>query len=176
MLYAIIGSSGSGKTTVGQMVFGKENELTSFTTRPIREGEVDGVDYHFISKQEFNDLLESNSLAEYTEYAGNYYGLTLDEIESKTKESDCYVVVDYNGYEQLTEQVEDLRSVFVYATLENVVSRLLVRGESHDFINKRLKLYEEENSLMDKVDYVIDNNFSTKKSVNTFKKILKEKR
>ena len=119
---------------------------------------MDGRDYIFLTDKDFFQLKDTNKLAEHTEYTGNYYGLTLKEIEDKCSEGDCYAVVNYDGHKQLIEQVSDVTSIFVYVKKETLIQRLIERGESEYFINRRLGLYDEEIKLKDKVDIVIENN------------------
>ncbi len=173
MLYVLLGSSGSGKTTLGEIIFGKHKELLSFTTRPKRENEVDGVDYHFITEETFNNLLNDKQLAEHTIYSGNYYGLMLSEIESKTSKGDCYAVMDYNGYCQLKNKVADTTSIFVSVNKETLLDRLADRGETAEFIQKRIQLFEQEELLKDCVDLVIQNNETIEVSIDQFKAYLK---
>lgn len=173
MLFVLLGSSGSGKTTLGETIFGKHKELVSFTTRPKRENEVDGVDYHFISLQEFNDLLENSKLAEHTFYSGNYYGLMLSEIENKVMNGDCYAVLDFNGYSQLKDRLVDTTSIFVSVNKDILKERLEERGESEDFISKRLALFEQEETLKESVDLIIYNNETIETATDQFKEYLK---
>lgn len=173
MLFVLLGSSGSGKTTLGEVIFGKQKELISFTTRPKRENEIDGIDYHFITEETFNELLKDKKLAEHTIYSGNHYGLMLSEIESKTSMGDCYAVMDYNGYCQLKNKVVDTTSIFVSVNKETLLDRLEQRGETQEFIAKRIKLFEQEELLKDSVDLVIQNNETLEISTDQFKAYLK---
>lgn len=175
MLFALIGSSGSGKTTVGETVFGKENEIVSFTTRNKREQEIDGVDYHFMTLDEFNHALDTNELIEYSEYSGNFYGITKEELESKTNKGIGYVVIDYNGYTQLKNILKgDVTGVFVDVDRQTVYERLVNREETKDFIEKRMSLFDEEQLLKDKVDFVLDNNSSLESTIDNFNKFILE--
>lgn len=174
MLYALVGSSGSGKTTIGEKFFGKENELISFTTRPIRENEVDGVDYLFLSKEEFYALEEQNMLVEKTEYDSNFYGLTKEEVESKLKIGSCYAVVDMHGAFQLKEQYpNDTVIVFIYVDKEKLTERLTNgdRNETESFIANRLSLYDKELESMKCADYVINNNTSMEQAIEQLKEV-----
>lgn len=172
MLYALIGSSGSGKTTIGSRVFGKDRELVSFTTRPKRLKEVDGVDYHFISIEEFKKLKAKGLLAEETEYAGNHYGLTMEEIISKGEKGDCYAVVDFHGYTQLKENVKEIKSIFIHVDKETLKGRLELRGETPEFIHKRLELYEKELLNIEETDIILPNNDTLEQAVTLLKSLI----
>ena len=174
MLFALIGSSGSGKTTVGETLFGKEREIVSFTTRPQRVNEVDGIDYHFMSLEGFNDALGNNQLIEYSKYSDNYYGITKSELDSKLAMGNSYVVIDYNGYSQIKNLIpNDVLGIFVDVNRDTVKERLLERNETEDFIAKRMSLFDEEQLLKDKVDYILDNNGSLASTIENFRVIIR---
>lgn len=112
-IYCLVGSTASGKTYLGNklMETGDFNLLVSVTTRVMREGEVDGLDYYYLDNDAFDELVSTNSFAEYSSYnivKGSIsdksvvrYGLTTGEIESKTDDKPCIVVVNPDGYEEL---------------------------------------------------------------------------
>lgn len=155
-LFVITAPSGSGKSTIGRKVFG-QNELKSFTTRIPRVGEVHGVDYFFITKEEFEEKNENGELAETTEYDGNHYGITMEELQNKLTKSDCFAVVDYNGMDQLREIYPHCITIFIYSTIEDCELNMLDRGDSILSVKKRLETYYHEIINRTKYDYVIPN-------------------
>lgn len=167
-LYAIIGTSGSGKTTIGRYVFGKQAEVVSMTTREPRRNEVNGRDYYFVDKEHFEELLSQRKLAEYDFYDGNYYGLMIEEIQKKLNKGDAYVVITLHGYKQLKEIFGSrVVSVFIDAKKEHVEAMLKGRNDTN--IEKRMESYDKE--VLDKFqcDYVIENEFGNmEKSVYQF--------
>lgn len=156
ILFCITGPSGSGKTTIMRSIM--DNELISFTTRKIREGEANGEDYIFISKEEFDELYDDGMLAEYTEYGSNFYGLTIDELEEKLQLGDAFFICDNNGYNQIKDRYDNIVSIFLYADKEDCISNMRTRGDEQLSITQRLLTYEEEIKNKGKYDYVVKNN------------------
>lgn len=157
-LYAIIGASGSGKSTIGRYVFGKDQEVISLTTRQPRKNEVNGRDYYFTDKKSFEDLLSQHKLAEYDFYDGQYYGLMIDEIQSKLKKGDAYVVITLHGYKQIKDILgSQVVSVFIDAEKEHVEAML--RGRNDTNIKERMASYDKEKLDQFECDYVIENEF-----------------
>lgn len=134
----LVGASGSGKTTIGKELerYGVK-QLVSFTTRPMRDGEMHGVDYHFTNKE---DLVESE-LAEISYYNGNTYGLSKHEIESKlAKHNDVYFITDRNGAKQLVEMYPDkVKYFWINITIEEMVKRMRQRGDRDEQIIERVE-------------------------------------
>lgn len=134
----LVGASGSGKTTIGKRLerYGIA-QLTSFTTRPMREGEVDGVDYHFVDKKH----LDTADLAEISYYNSNTYGLTKDEIDSKLdKYQDVYFVADRNGASQLVDMYPDEVIYFwLNITIDTMIERMENRGDGSQQILDRIR-------------------------------------
>lgn len=154
-LFLVSGASGSGKTTLMRSVM--DRELTSFTTRQMRTGEVDGKDYIFITREEFNQLKANNGLAESTEYSGNYYGLTMQEMESKLSTGDCFFICDVHGMRQMKDLYDNCVSIFIYSEREDIKNRMLARGDNVEAVEKRLNTYEQEIENALYYDYVIVN-------------------
>lgn len=149
------------------------NELISFTTRPIRkkDGEVDGKDYYFISVEEYNKMFDQGKLAEYTEYGGNYYGLTLDELESKLSRGHAFVIVDYVGVQQLKKIYNNCVSIILHTTKKDAIKQMKDRGDSLDLTMKRMSTYDEEIANKQYYDYAVINRYgefdNTKKIVES---------
>lgn len=154
-VYLITGTSGSGKTTLMRSIM--ENELTSFTTRPMREGEVEGKDYYFMSQEEFSEAEKNGLLAEKTEYSGNYYGLTKDEIETKLKKGNAFFICDFNGANQIKELYNNCVSIFILSTKKDTILNMINRNDSMENIENRIKTYEEEIKNSVNYDYVVTN-------------------
>lgn len=155
-LLAIVGCSGSGKTTLEHALvddYKVANRLTSVTTRPMRDGEVDGVHYYYTNEEEFAglDLLES------TVYAGNRYGLTADEVRNKTQDKPAVVVVETNGLKQLRQICPDLWSVWIDVPEDELRRRMELRGDSIDQIQKRTALFASERETISLHTFRVEN-------------------
>lgn len=150
-LYAIIGPSGSGKTTLANKVF-PERQLISFTTRKRRvdDGEIDGVDYYFISQREALKLINNGETVENVKvkYGNetNYYGITKAEVENKLSSGDAAVVVNRDGYQHFKESEYgyNLQAVFLDASRKKVIKNLESRVDDPEKIEERLAAYDIE--------------------------------
>lgn len=141
-LFLISGPSGSGKTTIMRNVM--QNEIVSFTTRAKRPGEVDDVDYHFITEEQFNDLQASDGLIESSTYSGNHYGVTRQELYTKTAKGHAFAIVDGPGKIVLQSLYVKCVSIFIYASTFDVVDNLRDRGESDAFVKTRMSTWLKE--------------------------------
>lgn len=164
LLIVFSGPSGVGKGTVRKEVFNKLGEQLYFsislTTRNIREGEKDGVDYIFLSREQFLTEFERDNLLEYNEYVGNFYGTPKDIVFDKiNKGIDVVLEIEVNGAKQIKEKVPNCVSIFVAPpSLKDLKSRLVGRNtESSEVIEKRLKKAEEEIALASMYDYIVIN-------------------
>lgn len=156
-IFVIVGSSGSGKTSIGKKAFGSNNELVSHTTRPIRPKEQDGKDYHFVTLSEMKKLIENDELVEYSEYNGNLYGISKAEIENKTGKCETFFVTDKNGLDAITKLYpNNTISIFIDVPINQLKNRLIKRNEQN--IESRLALYASEQKLKTKTTYIIENN------------------
>ena len=130
------------------------------TTRPQRSGEVDGVDYFFRTREEFEELIRQGQMLEYAEYVGNYYGTPLTYVnETLDKGIDVFLEIEVQGALQVKKKVPD--SVFIFLTppdLEELKDRLVGRGtDSAEIIAQRIEKAKEEIALMREYDYAIVN-------------------
>lgn len=166
-LYVISGPSGSGKTSNIRQVM--SNEVVSFTTRPPREGEVDGFDYVFTTVEEVDRLEASGELVERVSYAGNSYGISKDELYGKLATEDAFVVVDYHGFQQVRELYDNYVSIFFSIDTDDARNRMLERGDKPEVIEGRLKTYETELKNQQHYDYVIRNEYG--KQTETVQKL-----
>ena len=155
-IVAFIGPSGSGKTTLSRDMGIKK--VITYTTRPIREGERDGIDYHFRSRDNLLRMYEEGELFEYTEYNGNLYGTGLKPFRDavNNKKTIC-VAVDLKGARKLLDHFgENLLIVGVTAPFGECIERMEIRGEGH--IGKRSALYHKEIDILIEISHVIINN------------------
>lgn len=158
-LFVISGHSGSGKTSLMRSLCGTHMEVVSATTRGKRDNEVEGIDYYYIDKEEFYDLLEENEFAEYTNYynSPSEYGITKAELHRKLQYGNAYAIVDYNGLQQLKNYYPNVVSIFLYTGKEEARKRMLERGDTNKDIEIRLSTYEKEMLTSHNYDYVIKN-------------------
>ncbi len=163
ILVIISGPSGVGKGTVRQKVFEKSDNLTysiSMTTRKKRSGEEDGIDYYFVSKEEFSDAIAKGKMLEWAEFVGNYYGTPYDKVEEQLQQGkDVVLEIEIQGALQVKEKIADALFIFLMPTsLEELKARLRKRGsETPEVINKRLEKAKKEIPLKTNYDYVIIN-------------------
>ena len=164
LLIVFSGPSGVGKGTVRQEIFSTPNHKfeysVSMTTRPQRPGEVDGVDYFFRTREEFEDLIKKCQMLEYAEYVGNYYGTPLSYVnETLDKGIDVFLEIEVQGALQVKKKVPD--GVFIFLTppdLEELQDRLVGRGtDSQEVIAQRIERAKEEIALMREYDYAVVN-------------------
>ncbi|MGT2896679.1 guanylate kinase [Streptococcus entericus] len=164
LLIVFSGPSGVGKGTVREAIFSSpDNKFAysvSMTTRPQRPGEVDGVDYFFRTREEFEELIRNGQMLEYAEYVGNYYGTPLTYVnETLDKGIDVFLEIEVQGALQVQKKVPD--GVFIFLTppdLEELQDRLVGRGtDSEDVIAQRIARAKEEIALMREYDYAVVN-------------------
>ena len=164
LLIVFSGPSGVGKGTVRQEIFStpdhKFEYSVSMTTRAQRPGEVDGKDYFFRSREEFEELIRNGQMLEYAEYVGNYYGTPLTYVnETLDKGIDVFLEIEVQGALQVKKKVPD--AVFIFLTppdLNELQERLVGRGtDSEEVIAQRIELARKEIALMSEYDYAIVN-------------------
>jgi len=167
-VFIISAPSGSGKSTLVKRLMEadldrKESRLqfsVSFTTRPPREGEVDGRHYHFITKEEFYRLQDEDELLEWAEVFGNFYGTSravLRKAEAEGK--DLILDIDVQGASQLKKQLDQAVSIFILPPSKEVLeSRLRNRSsDSNAVIERRLEEASHEIKEFGKYDYLLIN-------------------
>ena len=164
LLIVFSGPSGVGKGTVRQEIFStpdhKFEYSVSMTTRAQRPGEVDGKDYFFRSREEFEELIRNGQMLEYAEYVGNYYGTPLTYVnETLDKGIDVFLEIEVQGALQVKKKVPD--GVFIFLTppdLDELKDRLVGRGtDSEEVIRQRIERAKEEIALMREYDYAVVN-------------------
>ena len=151
----LVGESASGKSTIEkELVKVGYNKIVSYTTRPRRQGELDGVDYHFIQELDFLDQLEVNFFAEYTIYNGWYYGIAHDDCLDNS-----VVVVEPHGFRQLLK-IKDLhiKSFYIQVPERVRLKRMVDRGDNLLEVFRRIFSDQGLFQFIDKeVDYVVNN-------------------
>ncbi|WP_449539956.1 guanylate kinase [Ferdinandcohnia sp. Marseille-Q9671] len=164
LLIVLSGPSGVGKGTVRKAIFSEPDTRfqysISMTTRKPREGEVDGVDYFFKSREEFEELIKKNKLLEWAEYVGNYYGTPIDYVESTLQEGkDVFLEIEVQGALQVRNAFPEGLFIFLAPpSLKELKNRIITRGtETDDLILNRMKVAREEIEMMDAYDYVVEN-------------------
>lgn len=163
LLIVFSGPSGVGKGTVRAKIFESENNFkysVSMTTRKQRPGEVDGRDYYFRTREQFEEMIRQGKMLEYAEYVGNYYGTPLTYVNQTLDEGkDVFLEIEVQGALQVKNKVPD--GVFVFLTppdLEELRERLVGRGtDSLEVIASRLEKAKEEIRLMSEYDYAVVN-------------------
>ncbi|MCY3055331.1 MULTISPECIES: guanylate kinase [Aerococcus] len=166
LLVVLSGPSGVGKGTVRKALFETDQEKNQFfysvsaTTRQPREGEVDGKDYFFVSREEFEKMIEDEKLLEYAEYVGNFYGTPLDYIDKMINAGkDVFLEIEVQGALQVKRRMPD--GVFIFLAppnLRELESRIVNRGtDSPEVIAERMDKARTELQLMTQYDYVVEN-------------------
>ncbi len=162
-LVVVSGPSGCGKDTVVTQLIKRRPgvELSvSCTTRAMREGEHEGVDYYYISEDEFRARLQKGRMLEYTEYAGNLYGTPMDEIEQRLAEKKTVVlVIDVRGGESVKAIYPGALLIFIMPpSRQELERRLRARGtECEQEVQNRLKIADYEITRTGFYDEVIEN-------------------
>ncbi len=166
LLVVLSGPSGVGKGTVRQALFETDSNHDQFyysvsaTTRQPRPGEEDGKDYFFVSREQFEGMIEEERLLEYAEYVGNYYGTPLQYVEEMTDQGkDVFLEIEVQGALQVKRRMPD--GVFIFLappTMHELESRIVNRGtDAPEVIEKRMNQAREELQLVTQYDYVVEN-------------------
>lgn len=173
MIYILTGPSGAGKTTLGkELKKHRIPEVVSHTTRPMRVGEIDGVDYNFVTLSEFEKLEKIES----STYAGNHYCVSKSEIEDKLRGNfDVFIITDLPGAMKIREAYPTLvKIIYVSIEKDEMIERMKRRGDSEAEIEKRIKYTLEVNELHNHVyaDHVINNSRDIEVSVQELMDII----
>jgi len=163
MLIVISGPSGCGKDTVVKELMKNNNNLwlsISCTSRQPREKEINGKDYFFLTKEEFEAKIKTNDLLEYAEYAGNYYGTPKSEIKEKLDAGiDVVLIIEIQGALKIKELLPETLFIFILPpSMKELKNRLLGRNtESKEKAIERFKTAYKEINEVTKYNYVIVN-------------------
>ncbi len=175
-LFIIAGCSGVGKGTLLKLFLEKNPEIKlsiSATTRKPRNGEKDGVNYFFISKEEFINSAENNEFLEWAEFSGNYYGTKKSFVEKTlNKGIDLILEIEVKGAAQVKEKLPDAITIFIMPpSVETLEKRLRGRHtEDEQTIQKRLNEAKREIEAGKKFDYQIVND-NLEEALNNLQKI-----
>ena len=167
-MLVISGPSASGKTEVAKLLqekYGIKKIITT-TTREMRTGEVNGVDYFFISKEEFENKIKNGDFVEYMSYNGNMYGSTKDQLGTKK-----VIVTDLNGLESyLSLKCKGIVTFFMLTNEDIRYKRMLERGDGKKNANKRIK----EDKVAFKEESIKDVNFFISNENKTLEEVTEE--
>lgn len=182
MLIVLSGPSGVGKGTVRKAIFEQGGNdfvySVSMTTRQPREGEVNGVDYHFVTRAEFETEIANDGMLEYAQYVDNYYGTPLKYINQTLDEGhDVFLEIEVQGAMQVRKKMPT--GVYIFLTppdLKELKSRLVGRGtDSLDVIDKRIETAITEIKMMENYDYAVVND-EVNLAVDRIKDIIRAER
>ena len=183
-LYILSAPSGAGKSSLISALLASDSSTqkmvsVSHTTRTPRLGEVEGVHYYFVSKEEFESLIEQDLFLEYAKvFGGNYYGTSLPAIEENlAKGIDVFLDIDWQGAQQIRKKVSSVKSIFILPpSLPELERRLIGRGQdSEEIIAERMSKAISEISHYDEYDYVIVND-DFEKALKDLQSILQSER
>ncbi len=161
--FVVAAPSGTGKTTVCRAALERDPRLrfsVSHTTRKPREKEHDGVDYHFVSSEQFHELVKSDAFLEYAEYGDNLYGTSWEALEGPIAEGwDLIVEIEVKGARQFRERRRDACFIFLLPPdMATLGDRLRTRGtDTEETIAKRLAIAEQELEAIEFFDYAVVN-------------------
>lgn len=173
----ISGPSGVGKGTVVQELLSNNDDCTlsvSATTRAPREGEVHGVNYFFITKEEFQSRIKNNAMLEYAQYCDNYYGTPRDYVQQSIENGKNIILeIEVQGALNVKSTMPEAVTVFVMPpSMIELEKRLRGRGtEEEEVIQQRLKTAVEEMRQSPKYDYIVINH-TVNQCVNDIKTII----
>src|SRR5690606_4096960 len=169
-LYLISAPSGAGKTSLVKALLQSHNApdypgaglcvSVSYTTRPMRPGEVDGLNYHFVDVETFKSMQEQGDFLEHAVVFGNFYGTSRSWVEQRLAQGwDVILEIDWQGAAQIQELIPDAVSIFILPpSLEALRERLTNRGQDgEDVIAGRMAKAVHEMSHYDQADYLVVN-------------------
>mgnify|MGYP005848358377 CR=1 FL=1 len=162
-LYVISAPSGAGKTSLVAEMLLQDSRVgvsVSHTTRPMRSGETDGVNYHFVSRAEFEAMINRGDFLEHAGVFGNYYGTSQVWVkQTLAKGQDVILEIDWQGAQQVRRLIPECVSIFIVPPSQKVLkARLTGRGtDASDVVERRLNEAAEECSHAMEFDYLVIN-------------------
>ena len=162
-LLIVSAPSGAGKTSLIKALMEQDQRVevsVSHTTRPQRPGEVEGVNYFFISTETFHEMREAGAFFEFAEVFGHFYGTSLTQLEARLSDgADVILEIDWQGAQQVRKLLPDSAWLFILPpSLEALKSRLQARGQdAKNTIDLRMRAARDEMSHWDEADYLIIN-------------------
>ena len=155
--------SGAGKTTLTKKIQQKYQSFkisVSHTTRKPRSNEVDGVDYNFVTIDQFKDLIKKNDFYEYAEIFGNYYGTLKESVNNLIKKNDIIFDIDWQGTKQLSK-FKNLKLIKIFLITDNkeeLKKRLITRNQNTpEEVEKRFKAFDNDVKHWVDYDYIVIN-------------------
>ena len=155
--------SGVGKTTITKKLQQKYHSFkisVSHTTRPPRSNEIDGIDYHFVSKKEFEKLIKDKRFYEYAKIFDNYYGTLKDTVDTMIKHNNVIFDIDWQGTKQLTSytNLKFMKIFLITRSKEESKNRLINRNQNTKIeLEKRLESFYEDVEHWKDYDYIVIN-------------------
>ena len=163
LLFIVSAPSGAGKTTLVEQLVESTSRLRmsrSYTSRPVRAGESDGVDYNFVSWQRFEEMAAANEFLEWADVFGNLYGTSASDTERLLREGDDVVlVIDVQGARQVRRRGLHAATIFVMPPSPEILEQRL-RGRSKDtesVIQRRLAVARREVAAFAEYDFIVVN-------------------
>lgn len=177
LLVVFSAPSGCGKDTVFKELCKRHDnivESVSATTRKARKGEVNGIDYFFVSEDEFHHMIDNNGLLEYAKYNGSYYGTPVRPVKEAVKDGKvCFLIIEVQGAQKVMKMFPDCVSIFLLPPSEDVLKKRLYgrHTDSEEMIKNRLDIAKVEMAFKDKYTYQVVND-DLKVCVDEIDKIL----
>ena len=162
-LFIISAPSGAGKTSLVKQLVSESDDVNvsvSHTTRPMRPGEQDGVDYHFVDKEQFVSMVEHSAFLEHAKVFDNYYGTSQQHVERQLLNGkDVILEIDWQGARQVRRLIEDSLSIFILPPSSDALrQRLENRGQDNtEIIQRRMQDAVNEMSHYAEFDYLVVN-------------------
>ena len=162
-LFIISAPSGAGKTSLVAGILAQINNIQasiSHTTRDCRPGEKNGINYHFVDRQQFVTMIDNNAFLEHAEVFGNFYGTSQEWVKATLETGiDVILEIDWQGAEQVRSKFADSQSIFILPPSKQALrERLNDRGQDHaEVIEKRIAAATEEMSHYVEADYLVIN-------------------
>ena len=162
ILLILSSPSGAGKTTIAKKIQQKYANFkisVSHTTRAPRENEVDGVDYHFVSLEKFENLIKNESFYEYAKIFENYYGTSKESVEKIIKNNDILFDIDWQGTKQLSKFNLNLIKIYLTTNDKTELKKRLIKRNQNSIkeVQKRFNSYDRDVSHWHDYDYIVIN-------------------
>lgn len=161
MIFVFTGPDGSGRKTISKLVGDtlQMKSVISYTTRERRHYEVEGIDYHYITREQFLEAEKNEEFFESVEIDGNFYGIKEQEIVDRFESKGCiYLVLNIEGTEQLKEKFGDkVIRVFVHVDRETAVQRQKERGNSEEEIELHLNHFDQDLLYKEQCETAVEN-------------------